>query len=273
MVAAGEGAIWLVTTGDRPLSRLDPETNEVVASVGPWPGVGESPNAIVAGEGAVWTVHPSGLLKYDPVTNAFASLPDNVELSSDFNDIAEDGSFGTDIAAGNGAIWVSVGDILQLDPETGELRDRIRPPSDADSTVPGWLAVGEGRVWHASPLGRVTVIESATNTVTNTADVSDALDDISVGEGAVWAMNATTDDSVLRIDPVTGQAMGSPVRVGRTPTAVAAGAGAVWVTSGRDHTVTRIDPATLDLKTIELGGAATSVAVGLGGVWVTVNVR
>ncbi len=126
MVAAGEGAIWLVTTGDRPLSRLDPDTNEVVASVGPWPGVGESPQAIVAGEGAVWTVHPSGLLKYDPVTNTFASLPDNVELSSDFNDIAEDASFGTDIAAGNGAIWVSVGDILQLDPETGALRDRIR---------------------------------------------------------------------------------------------------------------------------------------------------
>ena len=139
--------------------------------------------------------------------------------------------------------------------------------------MPGWLAVGEGRVWHASPLGRVTVIESATNTVTNTADVSDALDDISVGEGAVWAMNATTDDSVLRIDPATGQAMGSPVRVGRTPTAVAAGAGAVWVTSGRDGTVTRIDPATLDLKTIDLGGAATDVAVGLGGVWVAVDVR
>ena len=84
-------------------------------------------------------------------------------------------------------------------------------------------------------------------------------------------MNAT-DDSILRIDPATDRVTPT-VRVGRLPTAVAAGGGAVWVTSGRDGTLTRIDPDTSDVETIDLGGAATDVAIGLGGVWVTVDVR
>jgi streptogramin lyase len=49
--------------------------------------------------------------------------------------------------------------------------------------------------------------------------------------------------------------------------------GAVWVTSERDGTVTRIDPTTFDVKPIALGGAATHVAVGEGAVWVAVDVR
>jgi streptogramin lyase len=61
--------------------------------------------------------------------------------------------------------------------------------------------------------------------------------------------------------------------VGRAPTAIAAGAGAVWVTSERDGTLTRIDPSTSDVETIDVGGAATDVAVGRDAVWVTVDVR
>jgi streptogramin lyase/tRNA A-37 threonylcarbamoyl transferase component Bud32 len=271
-VAVGGGAVWLVTTGDKRLSRLDPDTNEIVASVGFPPAVPESPQAIVAGEGAVWTVHANGVLKYDPATATFPPLPDNIELAKDDDDIVEYITFAADVAAGHGAVWVTSADILRLDPETGVMLDRIRPPSDsADPSSAGWLAVGEGGVWHASPLGRVTFIESRANTVAHTARVSEVLDDIAVGEGAVWALN-TTDDSILRIDPTTWR-VAPPVRVGRLPTAVAAGAGAVWVTNGRDGTLSRIDPTTSDVETIDLGGAGTDVAVGLGGVWVTVDVR
>jgi serine/threonine-protein kinase len=271
VVAVGEGAIWLVSTGDRRLSRLDPARNEIVASVGFPPAVPESPEAIVAGEGAVWTVHASGVLKYDPETASWVPLPDNIELASDHNDIVKDITFAADIAAGHGAIWVTSADILRIDPETGVVLERTLSPSSAGNTsTAGWLAVDEVGVWHAGPLG-VAFIEAATNTVIRTADVGEALDGIAVGEGAVWAMNAN-DDSILRIDPATGRVTAT-VRVGRVPTAVAAGAGAVWVTSGRDGTLTRIDPATVDVETIDLGGGATDVAVGLGGVWVTVDVR
>jgi serine/threonine-protein kinase len=273
-VAVGEGAVWLVTTGDARLSRVDPQTNQVVSSVGLPRGIGESPEGIVVGEGAVWTIFSSGMLKYDPVTGTFPPLPDNVELASDHNDIVDAIGFGSDIAVGSGVVWVSAyGHILRLDPETVTIRDTIRPTGSTGLTSGVVrLAVGEGGVWTASQEGRVSFIEAATNTETRTADVSESLDGIAVGEGAVWALNAL-DDSILRIDPATAQVTGSPVRVGRLSTAVAAGAGAVWVTSGRDETLTRIDPATVDVETIDLGGAATDVAVGFGAVWATVDVR
>jgi streptogramin lyase len=271
-VAAGEGAVWLVTTGDRRLSRVDPETNQVVASVDFPPGIGESPQEIVAGEGAVWTLYPSGILKYDPATNTFPPLPDNVELASDHDDIVEDIGFGSDIATGDGAVWVSAGHILRLDPETGEVLERITPSSyAAPASGVGWLAVDDGGVWNASQEGGVFFIEFGSNLPTLSEDVSDALAGIAVGEGAVWAMNAA-DDSILRIDPATGRVTGT-VRVGRLPTAVAAGAGAVWVTSGRDGTLTRIDPITFNLDITDLGGTATDVVVGEGAVWATVDVR
>ena len=65
---------------------------------------------------------------------------------------------------------------------------------------PAWLAVDEGGVWHADPLGGIAFIDAATNTVTRGSERRRGLDGIAVGEGAVWAMNAT-DDSIMRIDP------------------------------------------------------------------------
>jgi hypothetical protein len=45
------------------------------------------------------------------------------------------------------------------------------------------------------------------------------------------------------------------------------------VTSRRDGALTRIDPTTVDVQIVHVGGAATDVAVALGDVWVTVDVR
>ena len=151
-VAAGEGAVWIISTGDRHLSRIDPETNEVASTAALPPG--ESPHGVVAGEGAVWTVHAFGVLKYDPVTNTFPPLPDDVESPKDADDIVAEIGYGTDIAAGEGAVWVQHGEVLRLDPETGVVLDKV--PSQSVATTPFpliWLAVGESGVWTASQFG------------------------------------------------------------------------------------------------------------------------
>ena len=59
------------------------------------------------------------------------------------------------------------------------------------------------------------------------------------------------------------------IEAGTTPTGVAVGAGAVWVTNNYGGTVSRIDPA-VDrvVQTIPVGNAPTGVAVGDGSVWV-----
>jgi YVTN family beta-propeller protein len=61
----------------------------------------------------------------------------------------------------------------------------------------------------------------------------------------------------------------SEIEVGDTPSEVAATRDAVWVTNTTDNTVSRIDPATNDVRqTIAVGAGPTGVAGGGGDVWV-----
>jgi YVTN family beta-propeller protein len=82
--------------------------------------------------------------------------------------------------------------------------------------------------------------------------------------GSVWVVNP--DGFVSRMDARTGRRLAS-VDVGNDPSAIAAGAGSIWVTNRADGTVTRIDPATLVTTTIPVGHGPAGVAVG-DGVWI-----
>jgi DNA-binding beta-propeller fold protein YncE len=49
-VAVGDGGVWVANRLDRTLSRIDPEGDEVVATI----AIGNEPQRVAAGEGAVW---------------------------------------------------------------------------------------------------------------------------------------------------------------------------------------------------------------------------
>ena len=88
----------------------------------------------------------------------------------------------------------------------------------------------------------------------------------------MWVAN-TQDDTVSRIDPGTA-VVRDTIRVGRRPTGVAVGEGAVWVANSLSGTVSRIDPRTGDVEaTVEVGEAPQSVTVAHGLVWVSVQQR
>jgi streptogramin lyase len=74
-------------------------------------------------------------------------------------------------------------------------------------------------------------------------------------------------ESVAIIDPGTDAIVGE-VPVGGKPAGPAVGEGSVWVGNRDDDTLLRIDPRSLDVRTIGLGVAPTDVEVGAGSVWV-----
>ena len=82
-----------------------------------------------------------------------------------------------------------------------------------------------------------------------------------------WVWIVSPDGVVLRIDPGSGRIVDS-VAVGNAPSAIALGAGSVWVTNSSDGTVTRIDPETLVTKPISVGNGPAAVAVNAAGAWV-----
>jgi YVTN family beta-propeller protein len=75
----------------------------------------------------------------------------------------------------------------------------------------------------------------------------------------------------LRIEPETNEVV-REIPVGESPSAIAAGAGALWVANTGDGTVSRIDPETRSVThTIELGHRPLGVLVHDDLVWVTVR--
>jgi len=88
-----------------------------------------------------------------------------------------------------------------------------------------------------------------------------------LGEEA-HALSQVDANAIGLINSSTGKISGE-VGVGATPTDVAVGAGAVWVTNADDDTVSRIDPLTKTVvQTIAVGSSPSGITTGNHAVWV-----
>ena len=228
-VAAGEGALWVGNAGGRgetntivSISRVDPESGRVTRTVR-LPG-GESggdsgvlPTAglprVAVGAGAVWAINPGGdsVSRIDPQSGKLVAKID---------------AGGVTIAAGDEGVWVPVDEppaVVRIDPRTNRVSERIPV-----STQSLWgVAVGAGSVWAtAREDGLVFRIEPGRNPTTRTIDVGVGVTLADFGEGALWAGNYI-DGRVSRIDPRTNTVT-ARTSIG-APQALAAGAGAAWV--------------------------------------------
>ncbi len=89
--------------------------------------------------------------------------------------------------------------------------------------------------------------------------------------GAGIALAAGAVALVFLIFGGNNVSVSAPIAVGKGPLRLATGEGAVWATSGRDGTLTRIDPQEQAVvgKPEQLGVGISGVAVGAGSVWVS----
>src|SRR5919109_3022457 len=88
---------------------------------------------------------------------------------------------------------------------------------------------------------------------------------------AVLALTRDTDGTVTAVGNAIAAIDGDKVtytQVGKTPSTIAVGEGAVWVLNADDRTISKIDPETKEVETIGTGGVTTDLAVGEGAVWV-----
>lgn len=84
---------------------------------------------------------------------------------------------------------------------------------------------------------------------------------------ASGGLASVAGNTVGVIDPGNGDVV-AQIPVGRTPTSVAVGEGAVWVLNADDQTISRIDPETRHVEVIGTGSLPTDLAVGSGAVWI-----
>jgi streptogramin lyase len=265
-VAAGPKAVWVTSGRDGTLTRLDPDSGEVVAVR----RLGVGVSGVAVGGKWTWVTNPrrGELLRLDPHSGRVLKTidlpgePGPIALGGGRVWVADAGGRGIAavnaeggrvfkrglpprapilrLAYGAHGLWVAnaeAGNVRPLDPDTLVAGEPIRVGGG-----PAGVTVADGFVWVASSRsGRVSEVDPSLRDVVGAVEVGGHPGGIDGGTSTVWVAN-TEDDTVARIDLDSGEIEGEPIAVGPKPGAVAVGSDAVWVANNGDGTVTRIEP-------------------------------
>lgn len=268
-VAVGEGAVWVLNSDDRTISRIDPETKAVRTFA-----TGATPTDLTVGGGSVWVGNGEptdraqflgaiiqSVTRFDPVTatpRATIALPQP--------SIGLDPRPYDQLVFARGSLWAINGDasIVRIDSSTNRVAATI------DGVTALALATDGRSVWALTFANELVRISPRTNRVTARIAVkASGLEGIAVGGGAVWA-TSPYDGTVWRID-VGADVVQRTIPVAPGAHAIAYGAGSVWAANAVRGTLTRIDPGSNRVvASIAIGNTPTAVAVDGTGAWVSV---
>jgi branched-chain amino acid transport system substrate-binding protein len=251
------------------LGLLDPQTGELLATI----PLGTAPTSIAVGEGSVWVLDADDrtVSQIDPKERAVVRT-------------FSTGSTPTDLAVGAGGIWIGNGvrqvrtalpeSVSRFAPQSAVVDETIplHPASDAalshvsQASLAPHIAVTDAAVWVVNPDLSVSRIDPRTNRVVAGVAGVQALS-IAAGEDEVWIVN--DQGEVVEIDPRTDTASKAIPVAAESLTALAVGAGAVWVADPIGGSIWRIDPDPDQpiLRTISLEVGVGRVAFGEGAVW------
>jgi class 3 adenylate cyclase/streptogramin lyase len=263
LIAAGEGAVWMVDPSGSTLWRIDPRTHEK-KSFGIAVGAGDIPFGVAAGAGAVWVAVLRG------------SKEVVLELGPNVGDLRRTIPYGgraqgpplyklQPLAVGAGAVWAidpSAGSVWRIPVHAGRA-SKLAEGLDALS-----LAAGGGAVWVAGSTG-AEKIDAVTGDELGSMPIgvstSSETASVALGAGAAW-FAASGAQKLAKLDPESVVPT-ETFAVGRGPTGIAVGEGAVWVANSRDMTVSRVDPHGGAPRTIRLGQTPGGVVARYGAVW------
>ena len=276
-LAIGAGSVWVANMSPRTVTRIDPETNAVVATI----PLGEpdflwGPTRLAFGHGSVWALDglTSSVMRIDPEANRVSTtipLGSPTQFSS--------GPLG--LVVTSDAVWVANtwgtseapdGSVVRIDPRTDRVVARIglgASPSDGGPTA---ITASDDAVWIAVPSTRSIVrVDPATGSaVAEVLKLTCARGQLAVDGSSVWVADCK---SVRRIDSRTNALAGTilmPRATGMGVVGIAVGLGSVWAQAGP---LVRIDPASgavtgvLPLAEV-LNDCAYSIAFGFDSVWV-----
>jgi len=150
---------------------------------------------------------------------------------------------------GYGALWVTTNEgkgdgLMRIDPDTGAIE--TVPGIDSASDV----AVGAGGVWvyensSKAYRSRVMRIDPETLEVELETIVLGYFAWLEADDNGIWVLNASdeTDRRLLRLDPVTGDSMGTSLRLGAGPFETTSGFDSIWITDEGKGELLRVDVA------------------------------
>lgn len=277
---AGFGSIWVLAPDD-PLQtgegtpnlvRIDPATNEVVATI---PVPDRLCQGFVVAPDAVWVCTADALVRVDPTTNEITtSVP--IKSQQTFYQLA----------SGGGAVWALASTKMLTDTVV-----RLDPATESTTTFQmsgsvGTLAYGFDALWLTIPAeGKVVRLDPASGDARVVASGLPTPRVVAAGSQSLWVSvhggqedhAGPGDPQVVRIDPISGEVLAEIV-IGddggpQYGVELWAGEGGVLVRSSRPWLV-RIDESTNEIVDRISSGLAIQgpVTFGFGSIW-TVNIE
>jgi streptogramin lyase len=233
-VAVGAGAVWVTDTGTEQVTRIDPRSNRVVATIALHP---QLPDGVRVAFGTVWVTYVTsigqggnGVIPIDPHTN-HPGKPISIS------------PYGLSLAVGGGAVWLSDGQIAaRLDPHHPRLPALSPIPVGLEGQL---VAADDWALWFATQTG-VIRIDVHTFQMLGTPIEIPAAHHVAIGRDAIWVLtnlNSLTGSSpgqLWELDPNTFTAVGPPITVGVTAVGLVLTDQTLFVANFTNATITKI---------------------------------
>jgi serine/threonine protein kinase len=263
MLATADG-LWVADEGTRKLWLIEPVSGDLVRTV----ALGSTPTGLASQGADVWVAE--GFKRQLERFNSEGDLIKRLPL--DPTEVCCRGAWS--VAAGTDSLWVGTGGgVIGVDQNTGDI---LKPPTLGGSVAMLTVKENDGdqeALWSANgwqafkmriPSGEPTAV-----TIRTLEGSSGRPTAIAADPRWLW-IAATAADDLQRV-PLSGRPNLNAASIEiESPTAVAVGAGAIWVASAKTGTVWRVDPAsgsTSQVAQLEL--RIIGIAVSGGSVWIT----
>jgi YVTN family beta-propeller protein len=270
-LAAGEGAIWTMSTTTATLSRIDAQSNAVAAQIkvptaNPCPPSPEVCDEIAAGDNAVWIslLPDDSVARVDPAAGKVAATisvghePEGITVSA-------------------AAVWVANRggpSLSRIDPSTNQVVATIQlAPKGRCCSSHMEVTVSRGAVWVALPeLHQVVRVDQATNKIAARITISprwgQACAFITADANGVWAAGDHCAPTVTRIDPRTNKPSGRVPGL-EVPLGLGLGFGSLWIADLYERALIRVDPETgRPVGRLGVGGYPARLTIGFGSIWI-----
>ncbi len=266
LIAAGAGSVWVIDEKAATLTRIDPKTLRVVETSGiRADGI---PIGLAVGEGSVWVAMNQGarlvVLQIGPeLGNVMRTIPLETSESGTYSLLRAP----VVLTTGNGAVWAlerGTGEVDRIDAETGE-PEKLTDGHGASFAID----VDEQAIWLGG-LNGVDKLDAADGRGLDNTPVRGVTDStaasIAIGTDSTW-FTADARARLFRIPP-EGNTIDDSFAVGSGPKSLTVDEdGIVWVVSGGDGTVSRLDPQQDSAERIEIGVSSGGILSAFDRVW------
>jgi YVTN family beta-propeller protein len=241
-IAIGAGSVWVASTAAHVVTRIDPATNAVTATIPVGTGFDpfHGPTRLAFGHGTIWvldgTADCSCVHRIDPASNRVVATI-RLGTPTSFR-IAPLG-----IAVHEDAIWIAVrqgtedapdGSVMRVDPATNSVSAIVGAGSSPEFGGPTRIAAERGWAWAGVPSQKAVVrVDAQSNSVAATITGLTCVEgDLAVEQSGVWVADC---DALRLIDRGTNQ-ISRTIRVagasGMGAGGLAIGLGSIWVQAG-----------------------------------------